>query len=110
VGPGDDMLSAMARELVEKNGIGETADAIWKTLNAENQKLFATTTGSNGDIRASDPPSILIESQFDPARLVESALENTSVVVFGQRPESRSGRRRRARRDVPEQASLFSFG
>jgi len=28
----DDMLSAMARELVERNGIGETADAIWRLL------------------------------------------------------------------------------
>ena len=36
----DDMLSAMARELVERNGIGETADAIWKALNAENQSCF----------------------------------------------------------------------
>ena len=104
----DDMLSAMARELVERNGIGETADAIWKALNAENQKLFPTTTGSNADITA-DPPGILIESQFDPACLVESALENTSIVAFGQRPESLSGRRRRARPAVPEQASLFSL-
>ena len=30
----DDMHSAMARELVERNGIGETADAVWKSLNA----------------------------------------------------------------------------
>ncbi len=105
----DDMLSAMARELVERNGIGETADAIWKALNTENQKLFPTTTGSNGDIPAANPPGILIESQFDPACLVESALDNTSVVAFGQRPESLSGRRRRARPPVPEQASLFSF-
>ena len=28
----DDMLSAMARELVEKNGIGETADSVWRAL------------------------------------------------------------------------------
>jgi len=28
----DDMLSAMARELVEKDGIGETADAVWALL------------------------------------------------------------------------------
>lgn len=28
----DDMLSAMARELVERNGIGESADAVWKAL------------------------------------------------------------------------------
>ena len=38
----DDMLSAMARELVERNGIGESADAVWKALNAEHQKLFPT--------------------------------------------------------------------
>jgi len=38
----DDMLSAMARELVERNGIGETADSVWKALNAEHQKLFPT--------------------------------------------------------------------
>ena len=36
----DDMLSAMARELVERNGIGESADSVWKALSAEHQKLF----------------------------------------------------------------------
>src|SRR5207244_10078200 len=91
----DDMLSAMARELVERNGIGETADAIWKALNTGHQKLFPTTTGSNGDIPPPNSEGVLIESQFDPACVVESALENTSIVAFGQRPESLSGRRRR---------------
>ena len=105
----DDMLSAMARELVERNGIGETADAVWKALNAENQKLFPTTTSCDSDIPVANPPGILIESQFDPACLVESALKNTSIVAFGQRPDSLSGRRRRARPAVPEQASLFSL-
>jgi superfamily II DNA or RNA helicase len=105
----DDMLSAMARELVERNGIGETADAVWKALNTEHQKLFPTTRSSNGDIAAVDLPRVLIESPFDPACLVESALDNTSIVAFGQRPESLSGRRRRAKQVVPEQASLFSF-
>jgi hypothetical protein len=105
----DDMLSAMARELVERNGIGQTADAVWKALNAENQKLFPTTTSSNGDIPAAKPSGALVESQFDPANLVESALDNTSVVAFGQRPALLSGRRRRARPVVPEQASLFTL-
>jgi hypothetical protein len=105
----DDMLSAMARELVERNGIGETADTIWKALNTENQKLFPTTANSSGDIPAANLSGTLVESEFDPACLVESALENTSIVAFGQRPESLSGKRRRARPSVPEQASLFSF-
>src|SRR5438445_1708150 len=86
----DDMLSAMARELVERNGIGETADAIWKALNAENQKLFPTASGPNANIPSSDPPGALIENQIDPASLVDSALENTAVVAFGQRHDSLS--------------------
>jgi superfamily II DNA or RNA helicase len=105
----DDMLSAMARELVERNGIGETADAVWKALNTEHQKLFPTTASSSGDIPPANLPGVLIESPLDPACLVESALENTSIVAFGQRPESLSGRRRRARPIVPQQASLFSL-
>src|SRR6266852_2004856 len=105
----DDMLSAMARELVERNGIGETADAVGKALNTEHQKLFPTTTTSTGDIPPAALPSVLIKSQFDPACIVESALDPTSIVAFGQRPESLSGRRRRARPVAPEQASLFSL-
>jgi hypothetical protein len=61
----DDMLSAMARELVERNGIGETADAIWKALNAENQKLFPTTTSSNGDIRKTCCPRAGVTVQLE---------------------------------------------
>lgn len=34
------MLSAMARELIERNRIGESADAVSKALNREHQKLF----------------------------------------------------------------------
>ena len=36
----DDMLTSMAKELVEKNRIGEGADLVWKRLNAEHQRLF----------------------------------------------------------------------
>jgi hypothetical protein len=43
------MLSAMARELVERNGIGEIADAVWKALNAEHQKLFPTISRSTDE-------------------------------------------------------------
>jgi hypothetical protein len=33
------MLSAMAQDLVERSGLGETAGAVWKTLGAGHQKL-----------------------------------------------------------------------
>ena len=34
----EDLLSAMTRELVEKGGVGETADAVWKDLKRERAK------------------------------------------------------------------------
>jgi len=108
----DDMLSAMARELVERNGIGETADAVCRALNAEHQKLLPTTSGSTGDAvlaEAQEISYISQDSQFNPAELVDKSLSAGPVVVFGQRSESASGRRRRERPAVPEQPSLFNF-
>ncbi len=51
----------------------------------------------------------LIAPQFDSADLVEAAIDAPSIVTFGPRPTLLSGRKRRARTVVPEQASLFSF-
>src|ERR1700756_2813451 len=104
----DDMLSAMARELVERNGIGESADAVWKALNTEHQKLFSATSGSSGDVSSTIRPDALFEPQFDPACIVEAAIDTHVVVAFGQRPQALSGRRRRPKPTVPEQTSLFS--
>ncbi|MGE5113235.1 MAG: helicase-related protein [Acidobacteriaceae bacterium] len=105
----DDMLSAMARELVERNGIGETADAVWRALNDEQQKLFPTTSGSNGDVPFTDVSMVLPGTQASPQALVEEAITGGSVLIFGQRPGSVGGRKSRSKA-VPEQASLFNFG
>jgi SNF2 family DNA or RNA helicase len=35
----EDLMSAMARELVEKAGVGETADAVWRELDQEREKV-----------------------------------------------------------------------
>jgi len=103
----DDMLSPMARELVERNGIGETADAVWKGLNTEHQKLLPATSRSNGDVPLIEAPAILPGTQPDPAALVEAAIARSSVLIFGQRPGSVSGRKSRAKPTIPEQATLF---
>jgi len=103
----DDMLSAMARELVERNGIGETADAVWKSLNAEHQKLFPATSRSDGDVSLLEAPAVLPGVQPDPAALVEEAIAGDSVLIFGQRPGSLSGRKSRTKPTIPEQATLF---
>src|ERR1700726_3816361 len=103
----DDMLSAMARELVERNGIGETADAVWKSLNAEHQKLFPTRTQTDLSGAEFDIPSIDAEIQAPSNSLIEEAIARDSVLIFGQRPGSLSGRRSRTKPTIPEQATLF---
>ncbi len=80
----DDMLSAMARKLVERNGIGGTADAVWRALNLEPSKLFPVPPSHNDQGTRPDSPiqgdgegrgisrdsisaAVLSEPQFRPA-------------------------------------------
>jgi len=74
----------MARDWSERNGIGETADSVGKP-EPEHQKLFPTT--ANGDDAGSsiELPGVLLETESDPASLVEGAMDNAPLVVFGQR-------------------------
>src|SRR5579859_2889508 len=104
----DDMLSAMARELVERNGIGETADSVWRALNTEHQKLFPTASARNDGTPFSED-GILADAQNEPAGSGEGVFDTAPILVFGRRPELSSGRRRRAKAALPEQASLFGF-
>jgi superfamily II DNA or RNA helicase len=101
----DDMLSAMARELVERNGIGESADAVWKALNAEHQKLFSTASPTVEGVAAPELSGSVLQSDSDASVLVQELIDSSSVLIFGQ--ESGSGRKPRRKSSVPEQASLF---
>ena len=103
----DDMLSAMARELVERNGIGESADSVWKALSAEHQELFPAASHSISDACSVEASASLPTYQADPAALIEEAIASDTVLIFGQRPGSPSGRKPRGKPPVPEQASLF---
>ena len=51
----DDMLTSTAEQLVEKDGIGESADAVWQQLNAEHQRLFPTCTELDSSFPNSTP-------------------------------------------------------
>jgi superfamily II DNA or RNA helicase len=101
----DDMLSAMARELVETNGIGESADAVWKALNAEHQKLFPNASEPAAEVAVPELSGNVLQSDSDARELVQELIDSSSVLIFGQRPGS--GRRPRTKPSVPEQASLF---
>jgi len=101
----DDMLSSMARELVERNGIGETADAVWKALNTEHQKLFPTASEVVDEVASRELSGNAIPNDSDTPVLVQELINATPVLIFGQRPGS--GRKPRSRAPVPEQPSLF---
>ena len=102
----DDMLTSLAKELVEKNGIGESADAVWKQLNSEHQRLFPTRalptafeTASIGEI----------ERRAMPENTLETAFHSPPILVFGQKPDELRTHRRRSRPAIPEQGSLFGW-
>src|SRR5437868_3207196 len=82
----DDMLTSMAKELVEKNGIGESADALWKRINSEHQRLFPTRTGI--DISATEfeiSATVDPDTQMRSDDVREAVRSSQSVLVFGER-------------------------
>lgn len=114
----DDMLSAMARELVEKNGIGETADAIWSQLRDVYDKLPIAAhmpvieddaapledQGPLAPIPELPPSESNIQSEL--LRVAEDALP----AIFGQpHSSSKSRGKRQAQQSGPQQGFLFSW-
>ena len=103
----DDMLSAMARELVERNGIGESADAVWKALNQEHQKLFPVGSHPGDEITSHETGGHVLRIESDASALVEELAAHNSLEMFGHRLRPGPGRKPRTKPPVPEQASLF---
>ena len=71
----DDMLTAMARELVQNKGIGESADSIWRSVQqlrpstfptAGDGALIAATESKGAEVPES--PTFSVESLPDSAR------------------------------------------
>jgi hypothetical protein len=120
-----DMLAAMARTLTEE-GIGESADEVWKTLNHEHQKMFVSSTATQPEhdifsVAVTEIPDVpemppvephqIVVTASEADRLMQSALgpSSTPVLVFGQRVESLRSTRKRARTPAPDQPSLFNW-
>jgi hypothetical protein len=100
----DDMLTAMARELVTENGVGESAAAVWRQIQAENSSVFIPATITPG------PASIVEDapratSRVAPTGTVEAAL---AALKFGsRRPSVRPPLRRREAPSADMQFPLF---
>jgi len=65
----DDMLTAMARELVENKGIGESADSVWKSL----QQVVPPSLTSEGETQVG--PSVGGETILGDGQLIDPASE-----------------------------------
>jgi len=80
----DDMLTAMARELVTENGVGESAAAVWRQIQAENGNILIPAI-----IKPEPAPVVedtsLPMSLVTPAHAVNAA---NNALKFGSRPPS----------------------
>ena len=96
----DDILVAMARELVTEKGIGERADAIWSALQQKQEEVF-------------DVKSFEVEPAREPVRDRGLAESGTSIAPASQLPPPATPfepipRKTSRREGVPEgQLTLF---
>jgi len=63
----EDLMSAMARELVEKVGVGESADQVWRQLDRERSKQMGPTVQVTEAEGSADSPPELLEPAGQPA-------------------------------------------
>jgi superfamily II DNA or RNA helicase len=122
----DDMLAALARELVQEDGIGQTADAIWAELKQVYEQM-PTGAAPIPEMVEDDVPALMSSGQPIPAftappvqdelsisdsvagAFVAASLEAsiaTAPTVFGQ-TLTRKGRGKRRPVQNPLQPSLF---
>lgn len=87
----DDMLTAMARELVTKHGIGESADALWKQL-----QVLQLRTQSPKPVA---PPEPEVDTAAPPPVTMPPL---ASTLKFGVRPQSVPTRRQPVPSRAPE--------
>lgn len=97
----DDILMAMARDLVTEKGIGERADQVWASLQKKQAEAFA--------VRSSETEAPASE----PAQEAELGIAKTSVTATPQWPPLDAGlapiRRKTSRREGPLEGQLKLF-
>jgi len=108
---GDDILMAMARELVTEKGIGESADAVWKQLQKQQAEVFGVrpveTFPPAVEVEPSteDAPELIIPPPAPVSEVV------TQLLMFGSSledlPKRKPSRRTTAATTPSSQMGLF---
>ncbi len=85
---GDDILMAMARELVTEKGIGESADAVWKRLVEKQAEVFGArpVEAREPEIEAEHPVPDLPEVILPPVAPIPAVV--TQLLMFGMSHEA----------------------
>jgi hypothetical protein len=108
---GDDILMAMARELVTEKGIGESADAVWKRLVEKQAEVFGVrAVGTSPSEMEPEPPERDVPEVIIPPPPAIPAVV-TQLLMFGGSLESvprrKASRRLSSASTTSDQLRLF---
>jgi superfamily II DNA or RNA helicase len=99
----DDMLTAMARELVTEGGVGESADIVWRQIQAEHKNI-ATAAAMDSEPVASIEEVPVATPAMPPAVNDQAVV---SALKFGVRPPAQPTQRPETHSPAHEQFTLF---
>jgi hypothetical protein len=112
IGEGDDILMAMARELVTEKGIGESADAVWKWLVERQAEVFGVQPvvtrepAVEAEPRVRDLPEVIIPPPAQISAVV------TQPLTFGMCNQTVQRRKAAHKPTIaaaaPDQFALFN--
>jgi len=104
---GDDLLMAMARELVTEKGIGDNAAAVWKRLQTEQQEVFGVRVA----VEPKPEPEPVVDAMHDIAVSPPATPEVVGqLLMFGASLEEAKRRKVSRRQNVAvtsDQLTLF---
>jgi len=95
----DDVLTAMARELVTEKGVGESAASVWKAVQEQHARLLPASPSREEEIEE--------ELTGSPLNELAAAADPTKGLIFGTRLEREPPRRRPLIVEPDSQLSLF---
>jgi hypothetical protein len=102
---GDDILMAMARELVTEKGIGESADLVWRQLQRQQAEVFGVRAveTSPSEMEAGPPERDAPEVIIPPVAPIPAVV--TQLLMFGMSHEAVQRRKASHRPSSPVTAS-----
>jgi len=104
---GDDILMAMARELVTEKGIGESADAVWKKLVEKQAEVFGVRAveKSPSETEAEPRERDVAEAIIPPPAPIPALV--TQLLMFGGSLESATRRKVSRRPSMSDKALAY---